>query len=80
MEFARDLGTHFTRWCAASGVDDFDLCNLMLLEQFRNSVPEKIAMYISEQKVKTAAEAAALADEYWLTHKGMDPHAHCSGS
>ena len=52
----------------------------MLLEQFRNSVPEKIAMYISEQKVKTAAEAAALADEYWLTHKGMDPHAHCSGS
>ena len=81
LEYARDLGTHFTRWCAASGVDDFDdLCNLMVLEQFRNSVPDKIAMYISEQKVKTAAEAAALADEYWLTHKGMDSRAHHLGS
>lgn len=27
-------------------------------------------MYISEQKVKTAAEAAALADDYLLTHRG----------
>jgi hypothetical protein len=51
----------------------------MLLEQFRNSVPEKIAMYISELKVKTAAEAAALADEYWLTHKSMGPRAHRLG-
>ncbi|KAI9513765.1 hypothetical protein NQZ68_039699, partial [Dissostichus eleginoides] len=29
-----------------------------------------IAVYISERKVKTAAEAAALADDYVLTHRG----------
>jgi len=70
LEFARDLMTHFTRWCSASEVKDFDdLCNSMVLEQFKNSVPERIAMYISEQKVRTAGEAAALADDYFLTHR-----------
>lgn len=70
MEFARDLVTHFNRWCSASEVKDFnDLSDLMVLEQFKNSVPERIAMYICEKKVKTAAEAAALA-EYLLTHRG----------
>ncbi|XP_075934468.1 uncharacterized protein LOC142934010 [Anarhichas minor] len=35
-------------------------------------------MYISEQKVKTAGEAAALADDYVLTHRssGGDPRAY----
>lgn len=47
-----------------------DLCDLIVLEQFKNSVPGHIAIYISEHKVKTAAEAAALADEYVLTHRG----------
>ena len=42
----------------------------MILEQFKNSVPGRIATYISERKVKTAAEAAALADDYLLTHVG----------
>ena len=41
LEFARDLLTHFNRWCSAAEVKDFDgLCNLMVLEQFKNSVPE----------------------------------------
>ncbi len=70
MEFARELGTHFNCWCAASGVTDFDgLCNLIMLEQFKISVPERLAMYINEKKVKTVAEAAALTDDYLLTHK-----------
>lgn len=70
IEFARDLVTHFSRWCSASDVKDFDdLCNLVL-EQFKNSVPERIAVHISEQKVKTAVVAAALADDYFLTHAG----------
>lgn len=70
LEFARELGTHFHRWCEAVGVTDFGgLCDLIVLEQFKNLVPERLAMYISEKKVSTAAEAAALADEYFLTHK-----------
>lgn len=67
LEFARDLVIHFNRWCSASEVKDFDdLCNLMVLEQFKNSVPERISMYISEQRVRTAGEAAALADDYFF--------------
>lgn len=35
-------------------------------------------VYISEQKVRTAGEATALADDYFLTHKGNsgDPHTY----
>ena len=51
-------------------VDTYDaLCDLIVLEQFKNSVPSHIAVYISEHKVKTAAEAATLTDEYVLTHR-----------
>ncbi len=71
LEFAHDLNTHFTRWCSVSDVDDFEsLCELVVLEQFKNSLPVRVATYVSEQKAKTAAEAAALADDYTLTHRG----------
>ncbi|KAK5921567.1 hypothetical protein CgunFtcFv8_018924 [Champsocephalus gunnari] len=71
VEFARDLVTSFGRWCNSLKVDTYvALCELMVLEQFKNSVPSHIAVYISERKVKTAAEAAALADDYVLTHRG----------
>lgn len=49
-------------------MDTYDnLCNLIVLEQFKNSVPHHIAVHINESKVKTAAAAAVLADEYMLT-------------
>nr|XP_046250447.1 uncharacterized protein LOC124062051 isoform X4 [Scatophagus argus] len=71
MEFARDLVTFFNRWCNSLKIDSYvALCDLIVLEQFKNSVPSHIAVYISEHKVKTATEAAALADEYVLTHRG----------
>ena len=81
MEFARDLSTHFNRWCVAAGVEDYDdLADLIVLEQFKNSVPEQIAVYICEQKAKTAAEAAALSDDYALTHKSCgDSRSDASG-
>ena len=40
-----------------------------MLEQFKNVVPERIVTYLNEHNVKTAAEAAVLADGYVLTHK-----------
>ena len=62
------------RWCAATEVDSHKaLRDLVILEQLKNSVPEHIAVYISEHAVRTAAEAAAaaaLADDYVLTHGG----------
>lgn len=70
-EFVRELTTFFNRWCTAEGVHIFEtLCDLVLLEQFKNTIPDRIVTYITERKVKTAAEAAVLADEFVLIHKG----------
>uniref|UniRef100_A0A8C1RHP2 Gypsy retrotransposon integrase-like protein 1 n=1 Tax=Cyprinus carpio TaxID=7962 RepID=A0A8C1RHP2_CYPCA len=69
-ELVRELNCHFNRWCVAVGVSTFEeLCNLIVLEQFRNILPDRIAIYINERKVKTAADAAVLSDEYVLTHR-----------
>lgn len=45
------------------------LRDLVLLEEFKNCLPEKIATYVNEQKALTVATAAVLADEYVLTHQ-----------
>ncbi|XP_023191398.1 uncharacterized protein LOC111608951 [Xiphophorus maculatus] len=74
LEFARDIKMHFMRWCAAAEVKTFEqLGELVVLEQLKNSVPEVVATYICEQKAQTAAAAAALADDYVLTHKSQFP-------
>uniref|UniRef100_A0A671UCI0 Gypsy retrotransposon integrase-like protein 1 n=1 Tax=Sparus aurata TaxID=8175 RepID=A0A671UCI0_SPAAU len=41
----------------------------MLLEEFKNRVPERTVVYLNEQKVSTLQQAAILADEFALTHK-----------
>lgn len=70
VEFARELVLYFNRWCSSAGVKTFDqLCDLVVLEQFKQSVPETVATYINEHKVKSPNEAAVLADEYVLTRK-----------
>lgn len=49
---------------------DFEkLYDLMMLEQFKHSVPEKLAVYIGKKKVSMVAEAAALAGNFMLPHK-----------
>ncbi len=69
-EFRWDFIVQFNRWCAASEVKTFqELCDLVTLEQLKNCVPDSIATYINERKVKTPPEAAVLADEYILIHK-----------
>ena len=70
VEFAREMGTLFDRWCSASKAEDFDsIRQLMLLEEFKNSLPERMVVYLNEQKVTSLAEAAVLADTFVLTHK-----------
>ncbi len=62
-EFATNLTTHFNRWYTSLGVNTYAaLCDLIVLEQFKNSDPSHIATYINEHKVKMAGEAVALAD------------------
>ena len=70
VEFAREKETLFGRWCKASNVSDFaSLSELVLLEEFKNSLPDRLVTYVNEQKVASLAQAAVLADEYVLTHK-----------
>lgn len=43
----------------------------MLLEEFKNCLPEKVVFYLNEQKVVSLTDAARLADEFALTHKSV---------
>ncbi len=70
VEFARDKESLFDRWCAANKTSTYQaLRNQILLEDFKNNLPERIVMHLSENKVATLGQAAVLADEYALTHK-----------
>ncbi|KAI2644500.1 hypothetical protein H4Q32_028512 [Labeo rohita] len=70
VEFAREKCILFDRWIKACKVKDYNsLRELMLIEEFKNCVPECTALYLNEQKVSTVQQAAVLADEYTLLHK-----------
>ncbi|KAL2103191.1 hypothetical protein ACEWY4_000059 [Coilia grayii] len=72
VEFAREKERLFDRWCTSQKVCSFDLLRqLVLLEEFKNCVPDVLKTYLNEQKPSTLAEAAVLADEFALTHRGM---------
>uniref|UniRef100_A0A0E9WWD8 SCAN box domain-containing protein n=1 Tax=Anguilla anguilla TaxID=7936 RepID=A0A0E9WWD8_ANGAN len=70
VEFAREKGQLFVRWCRSQKVETKEqLRGMMVLEEFKNGLPEAITTYLSEQKVIKVSEAAILADEFVLTHK-----------
>lgn len=65
VEFAREKTILFEKWCAANKVSTFEqLKELILVEEFKNCVPEKIVVYLNEQKVTSLSEAAIFADEF----------------
>ncbi len=69
VEFGHETEALFDRWCQSKNVWDFgELWDLILVKEFRNCSPDKIATYINEQKV---SEVAILADEYILTYKDI---------
>uniref|UniRef100_A0A672HFT3 CCHC-type domain-containing protein n=1 Tax=Salarias fasciatus TaxID=181472 RepID=A0A672HFT3_SALFA len=82
VEFAREKGILFDKWCNACKVDDFDsVRELILLEEFKACLPERIVVYLNEQKVSTLSSASVLADEYVLTHKSVfQPGSEKSGT
>lgn len=52
VEFARDKGSLFDKWCATCKFEDFfALHELILLEEFKKSMLEQMLVYIIEQKV-----------------------------
>lgn len=40
-----------------------------MLEEFKDCLPERVVVYLNEQKVISLSQAAVLADEFVLTHK-----------
>lgn len=72
VEFAREKERLFDRRCVSLGVAEFEqLRDLVILEEFKNCLPDSIATYINEQKVTQVSKAAVLADEFVLTHKNV---------
>ena len=48
-----------------------ELRELVLLEEFKKCLPERIVVYLNEQKESSVTKAAVLADEFILTHKSV---------
>lgn len=72
VEFVHEKESMFDRWCAALKVKTFEeLRELILLEDFKNCLPERVVTYINKQKVPNCSTAAALADDYLLIHKNV---------
>ncbi|KAK0137070.1 hypothetical protein N1851_026732 [Merluccius polli] len=70
LSLGREKEALFDRWCHASKVTEFEqLRELILLEEFKNCLSDRLATYINEQKALTLAAATVLADEYVLTRK-----------
>lgn len=70
VELARELTTHFDRWCLSLNIKTLDeLREAIIIEQLKNTMPDRVATHLSESKTKTVAEAAALANEFSLTHR-----------
>lgn len=43
VEVLQELTSHFNCWCTSLGVDSFEsLFDLVILEQFRNIIPERL--------------------------------------
>lgn len=47
--------------------------DLMLVEEFKNCVPERTVVYLKEQKLTNLQHTATLADEFILTHRNVFP-------
>ena len=82
VDFSREMGILFDRWCSACKVDELaSLRELILIEQFKDCMPERTVINLNEQKVTTLQQAAVLADELSLTHKNIfvGPEAYSRG-
>lgn len=64
------------RWRTSVGVKIFEeLYDLIILEQFKNVIPDRLATYINKHTIEMAAETAVLGD----THKStFRDHASCN--
>lgn len=74
VEFAREKGMLFAKWIASCKAADYSaLRELIMMEELKKCLPDRIVVYLNEQKVNSLSAAAVLADEYVLTHKSVFP-------
>ncbi|XP_054860848.1 uncharacterized protein LOC129347475 [Amphiprion ocellaris] len=72
VEFVREKSVLFDKWCQACNVKTLEeMRELILIEEFKKCLPERIVVYLNEQKVLSVTNAAVLADEFILTHKSV---------
>ncbi len=71
VEFARQKETVFDRWYQSLKFEkNFEeLKEVVLMEEFKNSVPLSIKTHLEEHKITKLKKAAVVADDYELTHK-----------
>ncbi|KAL2082452.1 hypothetical protein ACEWY4_022270 [Coilia grayii] len=72
LDLVRQQEAAFERWLRSSETFTLtELKELVLLEQFKNSVPRHIELYLNGQNVTDCRKAAMCADSYELTQKDM---------
>ena len=70
VDFARVKVDYFNKWLEAAGAKTTDeIKEVILLEDFKESLQKDLRLHLEDQKVKTLKLAASLADEHALTHK-----------
>uniref|UniRef100_A0A1A8MJP6 CCHC-type domain-containing protein n=1 Tax=Nothobranchius pienaari TaxID=704102 RepID=A0A1A8MJP6_9TELE len=70
VEFAREKVCLFDKWLSASKADTAEeLKELILMEELKRCLPERMVLYLNEQKATRLTDAALLADEFALTHR-----------
>lgn len=70
VEFAHEKEALFDRWCSSREIDSREKIRaLVLVEEFKNCLPDAVATYLNEHKVESLQEAAVLADKFVLTHR-----------
>ncbi|CAI5670429.1 unnamed protein product [Oreochromis niloticus] len=70
LDFVREKSVLFDRWCLAyKAADVVSVRELILIEEFKNCISERMAVYLNEQKVSTLQQAATLADEFALVRE-----------
>lgn len=58
VEFAQEKN-FFEKWCVSSKIMSFErLQELIILEDFKNCVPENVVVHLNDQKIMTLSEAA----------------------
>lgn len=70
IEFAREKTQLFDKWLAAQKVNTFEaLRELMLLEDFKSGMPDKLVLHLNELKIISVSQSAIMADEFVLLNR-----------